>query len=1408
MASRHLSLVTSALLAALLLVCVAPVCASPDVEALPLVSAGRYVEAHTVLAPWVREHPEDLGSRYWLGRALLGAGQREAATQQFQFVLDKKPTSIDTRLYLAQALWELRRPDAAIAQLQELLRRAPQNVNAQALLDRVQRGVRLAPAIQADLGGGGIAFINGGLPIDPGNVDLLTYNVKDYTFNDSPADWMITSGTWATTNRWTCSPQWSWYGGYAQDGPATIWTKEEFAGDQVVDTYFGFKMGFGMANPGKAYKGGNDVCLTLCGDGANPASGYTFHIGADHNSVTRIMKGTQVLAESNAPEALLPNWNLGQPSTYQWHRRWWAFRARKAGDRLQLYLDNRLVLEARDPQPLPSGRVAMWVYDNGIIVPRIRIYYQDVVRPRTEPAGEEAWIEPTTTLGESPLVLTSASHASLQNDFEYGLGSCKPLDPETGAVLNLLPGGAAGNGNCLAIINRFSGGNFGATLSEDRLNAKDYSRLSFDYRLPPEAKVNFFLASHGKWYEIIFSGREDPSPRTAILGRIPGVVADNQWHHAEFDLLGALEQALGSTTTPTFQNLHLANFNNGDYLGAGFGGNPAGCTYYLDNLYLGTPRKDPTIKLAAQLPTGAQYSDYAVSLDQDPLGAADKPAAELPAQMTAPGPGLWYVHVQANQQDGTSAGTVTYAARVAGGAPTAAGADPAPQGQIGGGVITLKVNDPGGAGIDPASVAVELNGRTIKAGQPGVSVDLQAPAVVVYPAEAGITLQDGGSLQVKLAALADRAGTALAQPVTYSYTYSAQVDREAPPVPMVQFPEPDLINLDFESSTGGIIPYGATNTTSVSLDPLTAASGKRSLRVMSLVPGLFGSVCGAMLVSQPFDAGKYRLLSFDYRIPPYLAIDLGLNAGNGIQYLHMTNPDTPNSLGSLNIIADGKWHHVDVNLYELLRRSNPGRSSYKIYQMFMADTGAVIGNGQGAQYHLDNLCLSPVISAAQGLDVAWESPDLGGISAVSWRMDRSANATPPQTPQAPDAPLKLAKVTDFSGFLCLRTRDTAGNWSPTVTRPLLVDSAAPTATGASPAPNTRAAPETIRLALRDQGAAGIDPQSIVLTVGKTDYRISNPELQFNGATGDLTWSSLQSGPRPSVFPNGQAVQVALKSAGDFAGNLVANPPQWSWVMDYAQDKRGPKLVNLLSTSHPTFLSETFESGATGQVAAQSGCSVRVVNQDAASGQNCLVVRKTAGPMMARLSGTRFPAEKYPMFTFDYRLKNQVRVNLVVEMQRRRYIWALTGPAGGAVGQVPGVQADGQWHKAFINLAPALRSGRKQGSLLVDNIYLQEMGGGTPLGAEVGLDNLIVAAAGYGPVFFRWSGSDATGIQGVSYMLTQDPADVPPAKVMDKAMQHTFDTPAPGVWFLRIRAQDGAGNWGPVETYAVVNRNPV
>ena len=1433
----------AALALLLLLLPLAAAHATPADDALPLVSTGRYVEAQALLAPFVEAHPEDLGAHYWLGRALLGAGQRVAAIDQFNAVLDKKPGSADTRFYLAQALWEQRRPGEAMAQLQELLRRDADNTNAAGLLERIKQNPTPPAAIASDLSGGQVAFVNGGLPIDPAKIDLESYNFKDYTFANAPTEWMVTCGIWDTTNRWTCTPTWAWYGGYQLLGPAAIWTKEEFAGDEVVDTYFGFQMNIlnGKQNGGQfpMYKGGNDVCISMDGDGANPSSGYTFMLGANHNADTRIMKGTRILASTSDAEALLPDWNLGMPSTYQWHRHWWSYRAVKSGTKLQLWFEGKMVLEAQDPDPLPSGRTSLWTYDNGVLLPRIRIYYQGTVRPRTEPAGQAAWIDPVTSLGTPPLTVTCASHPSIQNDFEYNLGTIRTLAADTGALLNLVPGGPSGSGHSLAVINRMSGGNFGfyAMPEGQRLDAHDYSRLSFDYRLPPEAKVNICLDVHGEWFEIQFSGLPNASPRTQMLGKIDDVVADNQWHHAEFDLLGALEQALGAGVTPSFELLHFANFNNDGYLCAGFGGNPAGCTYYLDNFYLGAPRKDTTVKLAWQLAPAATYSGYAVSVDQNPLGAAGKATGELPAQVTAPGPGLWYVHAAATRVDGSSAGTVNYAVRVAGDAPRVAGADPSPQAPFGGGSIAVQVDDPGGTGIDPHTVAVDVNGKTLKYGDPGLTLDLQDPSVIVDPALAGITLKDGGSLTVKLASLADRAGVSLAQPASYTYTYSLKAVKQGPPAPTLALPEPDLINLDFEHDLGGVTPWGgddAVNLTreacahnppitgeapEISRDGETPALGNYSLRVTSVA---VGGTCGVVLVGQlgaspqSFDAGKYRLMSFDYRIPHGLALDLALNVDGAWKIIHMTTPRPDAQIGKLDIQADNKWHHIALDLYDILKQSDPSRSSFQVLQVIMSNFG-ILGNDRYSTYHLDNVRISPVVTAAGGLQIAWQSPDVGGISAVAYSLDQNPPTTPPQQAVAADNPLKLDKITDFAGYLSVRTRDAAGNWSPTTTRRVLIDSTPPTATVLEPAPNAHAAPTDIRVALKSPGVAGIDPASIVLSVAGTDYRVNGRELRYDYTTGTLDWSPLLTSPRPIVFPNGQQVSVALKSVKDLAGNQGAELPQWTWTMDYSKAKAAAGIMNLVSPSHPTFLSETFESGLPGQVVAVSGCTVQVSRQNPASGQYCVAIKKTAAPMEARLVGTEFPADKYPMLYFDYKLNAAVRVNLVVQMNvtgpkgvptPTKYIWALTGPAAGAVGQVPGVQADGQWHHAYVNLAPALRNAQPQGALQVTDIELQEMGGGTPIGAEVDLDNLIVAAAGYGPVVFRWQAADPTGIKGYSFILTQNPAEQPPAQSMDQALQHTFATPAPGVWFLRIRAQNGAGIWGQTETYAVVNRNPV
>lgn len=221
-----------------------------------------------------------------------------------------------------------------------------------------------------------VAIDPGGLPLEIGEVNLLSRHVLDYTFSQAPTDWFGVSGKWMQCTRWTCGPEWSFMGGVSEDdGVAALWNKREFFGDVTVEAYIGFTMD--PKWPLQRYKHPSDLNIIIHGDGANVAGGYNFMIGADGNTESRIMKGEKALASSSETEALLPivedkwpGWGTG------FHTRWWSVRARKAGSKLQLYLDEKLAVEVEDPEPLTAGRVAIWGYRNGLSISRVKVYYQ------------------------------------------------------------------------------------------------------------------------------------------------------------------------------------------------------------------------------------------------------------------------------------------------------------------------------------------------------------------------------------------------------------------------------------------------------------------------------------------------------------------------------------------------------------------------------------------------------------------------------------------------------------------------------------------------------------------------------------------------------------------------------------------------------------------------------------------------------------------------------------------------------------------------------------------------------------------------------------------------------------------------------------------------------------------------
>ena len=52
------------------------------------------------------------------------------------------------------------------------------------------------------------------------------------------------------------------------------------------------------------------------------------------------------------------------------------------GSQLTCYLDNKLLFTYTDPKPIDAGQVALWTYNNGIMLSRVQIYYQDELQQR------------------------------------------------------------------------------------------------------------------------------------------------------------------------------------------------------------------------------------------------------------------------------------------------------------------------------------------------------------------------------------------------------------------------------------------------------------------------------------------------------------------------------------------------------------------------------------------------------------------------------------------------------------------------------------------------------------------------------------------------------------------------------------------------------------------------------------------------------------------------------------------------------------------------------------------------------------------------------------------------------------------------------------------------------------------
>ncbi|MDA1141007.1 MAG: HEAT repeat domain-containing protein [Planctomycetota bacterium] len=219
-----------------------------------------------------------------------------------------------------------------------------------------------------DVHGREIGWAADGFEVAAEDVFVEARNCNVYTFKTATVDWIAANGDWQVTNRWTCDPRWSFFSGVS-DNLAVLWNKRPLRGNAVVEFAAGPKMNPNLG--GSDYtRYAHDINVTLCADGKDLTTGYSLIYGGWKNSHSRILRNNRIVAETNN---VIPTSGL--------HRRWLYFRAEKKGDEISLTVEGEKILSFIDPAPLPGNRVALWTYDNGVMVARVRMAADEIGRP-------------------------------------------------------------------------------------------------------------------------------------------------------------------------------------------------------------------------------------------------------------------------------------------------------------------------------------------------------------------------------------------------------------------------------------------------------------------------------------------------------------------------------------------------------------------------------------------------------------------------------------------------------------------------------------------------------------------------------------------------------------------------------------------------------------------------------------------------------------------------------------------------------------------------------------------------------------------------------------------------------------------------------------------------------------------
>lgn len=430
------------------------------------------------------------------------------------------------------------------------------------------------------LSGTGSALRTTGKRLPTQQIQAMGACYLDDTFSSAPVNWWQGKGKWEVTNRWQCSPDWSWIGGWKSVAP-TLWTKRAIGGDFTLEAYVCNKMEqdgpMGYTHPG-------DLNVTVCADGRDLGSGYSFIYAGWNNTASGMFRKGEECVPRNA-KAFLRNANSRNMG---FHRKWFVVRVERRGNRLRHWVDDELISEFTDPSPIPSGRIALWTigndqFTNGLVIARARLWYEHEAEAQPFPPNRILTEAGDPWNDRRAPVAPDAS--SVKHDFATSTHGWSGYGRPDGAIVSLDTTTAASGNSSLRIENAGTGGDLTVWSGVGPFDGLKLDKLRFTYRIPAEVKVNLFLQVEGRYYAFEFTGGPQPPETCPSLGKIEKVQADNQWRRAEVDLGSALRRALPNRNSLQVDRICFSA-PLVTYYRAGIGGNGWGTKWNLDDFEL------------------------------------------------------------------------------------------------------------------------------------------------------------------------------------------------------------------------------------------------------------------------------------------------------------------------------------------------------------------------------------------------------------------------------------------------------------------------------------------------------------------------------------------------------------------------------------------------------------------------------------------------------------------------------------------------------------------------------------------------------------------------------------------------------------------------------------------------------